>query len=109
MRASEEAIRQLQEEEQRLVQSLEHQAQQDEKLARKIVSEESPKVDDSICHVHAYSCSDFETLNFLNFCRLHLKKRGFHNQVCQENPNQVQVQTQLKAKRKAKEVMAAAH
>ena len=40
IRASEEVIHQLQEEEQRLVRSLEYQARQDEKLARKIVAEE---------------------------------------------------------------------
>ena len=44
MKASEEAVRQLQEEEERLVQSLDFQAQQDEELARKIVSEEIPQV-----------------------------------------------------------------
>ena len=40
MQASEEAIHRLQEEEQRLVRSLEYQALQDEELARKIVAEE---------------------------------------------------------------------
>lgn len=44
MRASEEAIHQLQEEEQRLVRSLEYQARQDEELARKIVAEEREQV-----------------------------------------------------------------
>lgn len=44
MKASEEAVRQLQEEEERLVQTLDFQARQDEELARKIVSEEIPQV-----------------------------------------------------------------
>ena len=44
MKASEEAIRQLQEEEERLVQTLDFQARQDEELARKIVSEDIPQV-----------------------------------------------------------------
>ena len=44
MRASEEAIHKLQEEEERLVRSLEYQALQDEELARKIVSEEREQV-----------------------------------------------------------------
>lgn len=44
MKASEEAVRQLQEEEERLAQTLDFQAQQDEELARKIVSEENPHV-----------------------------------------------------------------
>lgn len=44
MRASEEAIHRLQEEEQRLVRSLEHQALQDEELAKKILSEEREQV-----------------------------------------------------------------
>lgn len=48
MRDSEEAIRQLQEEEQRLLRSLEHQALQDEELARKIVSEEREQVNYSL-------------------------------------------------------------
>ena len=47
MRASEEAIRQLQEEEQRLVRSLEHQAVQDEELAKRILSEEREQVNGS--------------------------------------------------------------
>ena len=44
MKASEEAVRQLQEEEERLVQTLDFQARQDEELARKIVSEDIPQV-----------------------------------------------------------------
>lgn len=44
MKASEEAVRQLQEEEERLVQTLDFQARQDEELARKIVSEGIPQV-----------------------------------------------------------------
>ena len=44
MKASEEAVRQLQEEEERLMQTLDFQARQDEELARKIVSEEIPQV-----------------------------------------------------------------
>ena len=48
LRASEDAIRQLQEEESRLVRSLEHQALQDEELARKIVSEEREQVNDGL-------------------------------------------------------------
>lgn len=44
MRASEEAVHQLQEEEQRLARSLEHQALQDEELAKRMVAEEKEKV-----------------------------------------------------------------
>ena len=44
MQASEEAIHRLQEEEQRLVRSLEYQALQDEELARKMVAEEKEQV-----------------------------------------------------------------
>ena len=44
IQASEKVIHQLQEEEQRLVRSLEYQALQDEELARKIVAEESRQV-----------------------------------------------------------------
>ena len=44
IQASEKAIRQLQEEERRLVRSLEYQALQDEEFARKIVAEEREQV-----------------------------------------------------------------
>lgn len=44
MQASQEAIHRLQEEEQRLVRSLEYQALQDEELARKIAAEEKEQV-----------------------------------------------------------------
>ena len=44
IQASEKVIHQLQEEEQRLVRSLEYQALQDEELARKIVAEEKEQV-----------------------------------------------------------------
>ena len=44
IQASEKAIRQLQEEERRLVRSLEYQALQDEEFARKIVAEEKEQV-----------------------------------------------------------------
>ena len=44
IQASEKVIHQLQEEEQRLVRSLEYQALQDEELARKIVAEEREQV-----------------------------------------------------------------
>lgn len=44
IQASEKAICQLQEEEQRLVRSLEYQALQDEEFARKIVAEEREQV-----------------------------------------------------------------
>lgn len=44
IQASEKAILQLQEEERRLVRSLEYQALQDEEFARKIVAEEREQV-----------------------------------------------------------------
>lgn len=44
IQASEKAILRLQEEEQRLVRSLEYQALQDEEFARKIVAEEREQV-----------------------------------------------------------------
>ena len=44
IQASEKVIHQLQEEEQRLVRSLEYQALQDEELARKMVAEEREQV-----------------------------------------------------------------
>lgn len=44
IQASEEVIHQLQEEEQRLMRSLEYQALQDEELARRIVAEEREQV-----------------------------------------------------------------
>ena len=50
MQASEEVVRKLLEEEQKLARSIEHQALQDEELARQILLEEKEQVNKIDCH-----------------------------------------------------------